>query len=78
MATSEAKELLDKYERQRATENGPEAPVYERELFKKGGSIGVTLTATGRDVHGLTADMSADVFVFGEGIIVIPGGRDDE
>jgi len=78
MATSEARELLEKYERQQASSDGGTAPCYRRELFKKGGSIGVTLTSTGRDVHGLSEDMAADVFVFSEGIVVVPGGDETD
>jgi len=78
MATSEARQALEKYERQQAQSDGGAAPSYERTLFKKGGSIGVTLTSTGRDVHGLCVGMDADIHVFPEAIVVVPGGESDE
>lgn len=77
MAATTARDVMDKHREQKAEESDDLLSDAERQLFEKGGSIGVTLTATGRNVHNLTADGCAGVFVYPDGIVIVPGGDDE-
>lgn len=78
MAATTARELMKKHRQQKAEDGDGLLSDGERALFEKGGSIGVTLTATGRNVHDLSPDGCASVYVYPDGIVIVPGGDSDE
>jgi hypothetical protein len=77
MAATTARELMKKHRQQKAEEGDDLLSNGERALFEKGGSIGVTLTATGRNIHDLSADGCASVYVYPDGIVIVPGDSDE-
>jgi hypothetical protein len=77
MATSKAREAIEKHRRQQAGD-GDALFSDDRSLFSRGTSIAVTLTATGRDIHDLDDDMDARVHVYSDAIVIVPGGEGDE
>jgi hypothetical protein len=78
MATTTARDVLNKHREQQSGDSDDLLADGERALFETGGSIGVTLTATGRNVHDLDAEQSATVCVYSDAIVIVPGGDGDE
>jgi hypothetical protein len=77
MAATTANEIMKQHRQETGDGDGEKLTEKDRQLFKRGGSIAVTLTATGRDVHDLTADGSATVCVYADAIVIVPGGSDE-
>lgn len=74
---STPREIIEQH-RRKETDGGECLFSDDRALFQCGSSIAVTLTATGRDIHGLTDDMDAEIHVYHDAIVIVPGGEPGE
>lgn len=77
MSTQKTDQII-RTERQKRADGGRPLDSKSRSLFKKGGSIGVNLTAYARDTHNLTDDDSVTVVTYPDGIWIGVGGGADE
>ncbi len=76
MSTPETNQII-RNERRKRADGGEPLHDDDRSLFQRGGSIAVTLTAIGRDIHGLDADGDVTVMVYPDGIWIEPEVGDE-